>query len=57
MRMLVPAPRYRARALRAAALALLSLGYLDLVRGGLTGAPLLLLPGYLLRVPLAILLD
>lgn len=57
MRMLPSAPRHRARALRAAALALLSLGYFDLARGGLTAAPLLLVTSYLLLVPLAILLD
>jgi hypothetical protein len=57
MRMLVLAPPRRARVLRAATLALLLLGYLDLARGGLTAAPLLLVSSYLLLVPLAILLD
>jgi hypothetical protein len=57
MRMLVlPAPR-RSRVLRAAALALVALGYADLVRGGITAAPLLLVAGYLVLVPIAILLD
>lgn len=57
MRMLVlPRPR-RARALRAATLALMMLGYADLVRGGITAAPLLLVCGYMILVPLAILLD
>jgi hypothetical protein len=57
MRMLVlPAPR-RARVLRAATLALVLAGYADLARGGITAAPLLLVCGYLVLVPLAILLD
>ncbi|MDB4887669.1 MAG: hypothetical protein JWN79_3107 [Gemmatimonadetes bacterium] len=33
----------------------LALGYLDLVRGGLTAGPLLLVAGYLVLVPLALL--
>jgi hypothetical protein len=57
MRMLVPPSPRRARALRVVTLALLLLGYTDLARGGLTAAPLLLVSGYLLLVPLAILLD
>jgi hypothetical protein len=57
MRMLVLAHPRRARALRAATLALLLLGYTDLARGGVTAAPLLLVSSYLLLVPLAILLD
>jgi hypothetical protein len=57
MRTLVLPPPRRARALRAAALALMLLGYSDLVRGGITAAPLLLAASYLLLVPLAILLD
>jgi hypothetical protein len=57
MRMLVhPAPR-RARVLRAATLALVLAGYADLARGGITAAPLLLVCGYLVLVPLTILLD
>jgi hypothetical protein len=52
-----PAPARRTRALRAVAPAILLLGYADLARGGLTAAPLLLVAGYLLLVPLAILLD
>ena len=47
----------RARALRFVTLALLLLGYVDLVRGGLTAAPLLLVASYLLLVPLVLLLD
>jgi hypothetical protein len=57
MRMFVQASPRRARALRTITLALLLLGYVDLVRGGLTAAPLLLVSSYLLLVPLAILLD
>ena len=55
MRMPVLAPR-RMRALRLVTLALLLFGYVDLVRGGVTAAPLLLVSSYLLLVPLAILL-
>jgi hypothetical protein len=51
------APARRTRALRAIALAFLLLGYGDLARGGLTVAPVLLVAGYMLLVPLAILLD
>jgi hypothetical protein len=57
MRTLVLPPPRRTRALRAATLALMLLGYADLARGGLTAAPLLLVAGYLVLVPLAILLD
>lgn len=57
MRKPVLALRRRARALRLVTLALLLLGYVDLVRGGLTAAPLLLVSAYLLLVPLAILSD
>ena len=57
MRKLASPPPRHARALRAATLALMLLGYADLVRGGMTAAPLLLVSGYLLLVPLAILLD
>jgi hypothetical protein len=46
----------RARSLRAAAAAVtLVAGYLDLARGGVTVAPLLLVLGYVVLVPLAIL--
>jgi hypothetical protein len=57
MRMLVLASTRRVRVLRTIALAMLLLGYTDLVRGGVTAAPLLLVSSYLLLVPLAILLD
>jgi hypothetical protein len=62
MRTLVLPPPRRSRALpthalRAATLALMLLGYADLVRGGTTAAALLLVASYLLLVPLAILLD
>ena len=57
MRIPVLAPPRRVRALRIVTLALLLLGYTDLLRGGLTAAPLLLVSSYLLLVPLAILLD
>ncbi|NUP56095.1 MAG: hypothetical protein HOQ17_06790 [Gemmatimonadaceae bacterium] len=57
MRKHVLASPRRARALRVITLGLLLLGYLDLVRGGLTAAPLLLVSSYLLLVPLAILFD
>jgi hypothetical protein len=46
----------RARVLRARAAAVaLAVGYLDLARGGTTAAPLLLVLGYVVLVPLAIL--
>jgi hypothetical protein len=51
------APRARSRAAIwwvAAALALL-LGYADLIRGGITIAPILLVLGYCVLVPMAIL--
>lgn len=57
MRLPVPARRRRAHVLRGATLALLMLGYADLARGGLTAAPLLLVTGYLMLGPIAILLD
>jgi hypothetical protein len=46
----------RPRLLRILAPATLALGYLDLVRGGLTAASLLLVLGYLVLVP-AMLLE
>jgi hypothetical protein len=49
------APVRRALVLRSIAVLALVLGYADLVRGGLTVAPLLLVVGYLLLVPLALL--
>jgi hypothetical protein len=42
---------------RAAAALTLIGGYLDLVRGGITLAPLLLVAGYFVFVPMAILTD
>jgi hypothetical protein len=50
------APARRAQLLRALAAAVLLLGYADLVRGGLVVAPILLVMGYLLLVPLALLI-
>jgi hypothetical protein len=49
------APRSRALALWGLAAAALAVGYLDLARGGETLAPILLVLGYLVLVPLAIL--
>ncbi len=48
---------HRKLALRAAAAAALLAGYADLARGGLTAAPLLLVLGYLVLVPLVLLAD
>ena len=45
----------RAHGVRAAAAAVLILGYADLVRGGISVAPVLLVLGYTVLVPLAIL--
>lgn len=50
-----PAPRSRALLFWGAALLSLLLGYVDLARGGETIAPLLLVLGYVVLVPLAIL--
>jgi hypothetical protein len=47
--------RSRALALWGAALLSLLLGYMDLARGGETIAPILLVVGYVVLVPLAIL--
>jgi hypothetical protein len=49
------APAWRAHTLRAAAAAALLLGYADLVRGGLSVAPLLLVAAYLILIPAALL--
>jgi hypothetical protein len=46
-----------ARAQRALAAGALLVGYLDLVRGGVTLAPVLLVAGYVLLVPLALLAE
>jgi hypothetical protein len=51
------APTRRALVLRVVAALALLLGYADLVYGGLTGAPLLLVTSYVLLVPLALLTD
>ena len=52
---LVASPR--ARTLRAAAAILIALGYLDLIRGGAVIAPLALVAGYVVLVPLAFLAE
>ncbi len=57
MRTILPAPTRRARALRAVTFVALLVGYLDLVRGGLTIAALLLVIGYLVLVPVVLLHD
>lgn len=49
------APRSRALLFWGAAAAALLLGYVDLARGGETVAPILLILGYVVLVPLAIL--
>ena len=49
--------RPRAALLRAAAGLALVLGYADLVRGGTVLAPLALVAGYLVLVPLSLLVD
>ncbi len=55
MRSLRVAPSRRALVLRVAAATALSLGYLDLIRGGITVAPVLLVIGYIVLVPAMIL--
>jgi hypothetical protein len=55
VRLLSLAPAWRAHALRVVAAAVLVIGYVDLVRGGVVVAPILLVTGYLLLVPLALL--
>jgi hypothetical protein len=49
------APARRAHVMRVVAAAVLMIGYVDLVRGGVVVAPILLVTGYLLLVPLALL--
>ena len=49
------APARRAQIMRAAAAAALLIGYVDLVRGGTTLAPVFLVTGYMLLVPAMIL--
>ncbi|MDB4884205.1 MAG: hypothetical protein JWL95_2971 [Gemmatimonadetes bacterium] len=46
-----------AHVVRALAAAALVVGYLDLVRGGITLAPALLVAGYVVLVPLALLAE
>jgi hypothetical protein len=48
-------PRMRSIGLWVAALAVISLGFADLARGGTTIAPVLLVLGYCVLVPVAIL--
>ena len=55
MRLPYLAPARRAHVLRVVAAAVLVIGYVDLVRGGVVAAPILLVTGYLLLVPLALL--
>ena len=55
MRLISRALARRAHLMRALAAVVLLLGYVDLVRGGLVVAPILLVTGYLLLVPLALL--
>jgi hypothetical protein len=55
VRSLHVAPARRALVTRLLAPCCLALGYLDLARGGLTAGPLLLVAGYLVFVPLALL--
>jgi hypothetical protein len=47
----------RAIAVRVAAVALIAIGYLDLVRGGTVVAPVALVIGYVALVPLALITD
>ena len=51
------ARRPRATMLRALAALVLALGYADLVRGGTVLAPLALVAGYLVLVPLSLLAE
>jgi len=53
----VPGASRRARILRLAALLLVLVGFLDLVRGGIVLAPLALVVGYLVLAPLSLLID
>jgi hypothetical protein len=49
------APERRAHVLRAAAAVSLIIGYADLARGGTVMAPLFLVAGYLVLIPVALL--
>ena len=55
MRLFTLAPSRSALVLRAAAAAALALGYADLMRGGITLAPVLLVVAYVLLVPAVVL--
>jgi hypothetical protein len=55
VRHLSRAPARRAPRLGALAAVVLLFGYADLIRGGVVAAPILLVTGYLLLVPLALL--
>jgi len=47
----------RAIVARVAAVTIIAIGYLDLVRGGTVLAPLALVAGYLVMLPVALLTD
>lgn len=53
----VSGARRRAHVLRVTAVALILIGFVDLVRGGTVLAPLALVVGYLVLAPLAFLID
>ena len=55
MRRLTLAPARRAQLLRAAAAAALLIGYADLIRGGISAAPVLIVVAYAVLVPAVIL--
>lgn len=55
MRLIHLVPERRAHLMRAAAAVTLICGYADLVRGGRVVAPILLVAGYIVLVPLALL--
>jgi hypothetical protein len=52
-----PAAALRARVVHLLTILTLAAGYADLARGGLTVAPVLLVAGYVILVPLALLRD
>jgi hypothetical protein len=53
----VPGASRRARIARLAAMLMVLVGFLDLVRGGIVLAPLALVVGYLVLAPLSFLID
>lgn len=53
----IAAPSRRAQLVRAAAAIALTLGYIDLARGGITVSALLLVVAYFALVPASLLLD